>query len=348
MRGKQARVINQRPTDIGTFNPAALEQPIFQKHLARNSAYEELAQLSNMAENLQKSNVDLRNKLNKYIEEESTNPFCQYKKYALSLSKQISQRETELNDFSEHFRKFRESTDPTFVEINASYVRTPNYDPITVSLLVSNKQKKFFNSKDIKEQNEALKYLISKQKEHIAILNGRLKVFNQFQSENSIKTALESLKRGGIPGSLAGVIPTLSVELRAKHKMLSNELSTIVQKRREVHLKLIEKKLMKRELRNLNRNAVIIQRIFRGYILRKKLMVMQKSAKIIQTAVRGFLARFNYKQILQKRKEEEENEEEEQHQRKTRKVAITAQNSRLLFMNAPVRLIKSKISFDSD
>ena len=299
----------RRKPDIGTFNPKALNQPLFQKHLTRKSTYDELANLSNQAETLRVQNQQLKEKMEKYIQENAENPFCQYKKYQVDLSKKIAEREKELKDFAEHFEKFRTSTDPTFVEVDASSVRMPSYDPITVSLLISNEQKKFFLSKDIKEQNEALKALIAKQQDSLNLLNGRLKVFNQMQAENSIKMAIRSLMNGELPSRLAEIIPTQYIELKTQHKLLSDNLAVLTKKRREAQKVFINKKLRNREKRLCNRSATKIQRIYRGFRVRNALRNQKKCALLIQRIVRRFLARLHFKKILRQREEEEEEED---------------------------------------
>ena len=56
MRNQNFWTTDRKSAELGTFNPAALDQAIFQNHLTRNATYEELANLSNYAEELRKQN----------------------------------------------------------------------------------------------------------------------------------------------------------------------------------------------------------------------------------------------------------------------------------------------------
>lgn len=311
MRKQNFWTIDRKQADLGTFNPAALDQSIFQNHLTRNATYEELAKLSNFAEELQKQNAIMKEKLDNAVYDESVlneNAFLQFKHFLSSFEQRLSQRETELKDFSAHFSQFRTSSAPTFVQVGASGLRRPGFDPITLSLIVSNEQKKFFNSNDIKDQNEGLRILIAKQRESISLIEGRLKMFNQYQAVESIKGTMKSLEQGTIPGSLTSSAPTHSHELRTKQKLLTHELSYLVKKRRVIQEERVKKKLKRRENKLLFRNAVLIQRFIRGFLLRKRLALEHQCALKIQRIARGFIARYKFKLIIKKIKKEEEEE----------------------------------------
>lgn len=316
MRKQNFWTTDRKSADLGTFNPAALDQSIFQNHLTRNSTYEELAKLSNYAEELRKQNTIMKEKLDNAVYDEpfaSGNPFIQFKHFLLSYEKRLAEREAELKDFSSHFSEFRTSSSPTFVQVGASGLRKPGFDPITLSLIVSNEQKKFFKSNDIKDQNEGLRILISKQRESIALIEGRLKMFNQFQAVESIKGTMQSLEQGTLPNSIMISAPSHSHELRTKQRLLSNELSYLVKKRRVIQNERISKKLKRRENKCMNKNAVLIQRFVRGFLLRRRLDKEHKCALKIQRIFRGFIARYKFKLIIEEiRKKESEYEYDEE------------------------------------
>lgn len=311
MNNHQFWTTDQKPSDIGTFNPEALNQPIFQTHPKQSTIYDEIAKLSNYAEELQQKNLQLKEQCETYLNTPIHNSFVDYKIYETKLAGRIAEREAELDDFYKHFSDFRTSSTPTYVQVGASSSRSATFDPIKLSLIVSNDQKTFFKSGDIKDQNENLRLLITKQKESIDLLESRLRVFHNFQQTETIKGALQALSRGMTPGMLSNVAPTHILELRAKHKMLSNELNKLVKKRRSIQQHRIQKKLKRREMRLFNKSATLIQRFYRGYSLRKQLEIEHRSAKKIQICFRAYIARYKYHKILEEIRQREEDEEED-------------------------------------
>jgi hypothetical protein len=119
--------------------------------------------------------------------------------------------------------------------------RTP-YDLISASLLVSNDQRGFFGQVDISRTNSELCTLIEQQEETLKLLEARLTLFNSFHQSHTAEYALNSLRRGLPPYSLASESPTLKTELRTKMGFLRNKLSDLVQQRMALSAKAMAQK----------------------------------------------------------------------------------------------------------
>ena len=308
---------------IGTMNPEAFKLPAL-KVKQKSSTYDQLSKLSLQADNLRKEILGAQAQLSDTINSDKPTPFCTFKKWLIDFEERTQQREKELSIFAKHLTNFRTSTDPTFVEVDAADEKMPNFDPVSYSLLVSNQQRTFFSKDDIIQQNNELKILICEQQEAISNLRSRLKLFEDFQNQNVIKNTIQSLKEGSMPMALAGAAPTRATELRQKQKLLSKELTALVKKRKEL-LKIHKaEKTEMRHQRMLNAKAVIIQKVWRGYMGRQYMKKMHNAAVKIQKVVRGFLIRYQQKAAMEemvleelrvanrnnKRKEEEEEEED--------------------------------------
>ena len=297
-------------TKLGTLNPDALTQPLFKEIKSVKYAYQQIAQLSSKVEALKQQNNRLHQKLDSMIDAKEPTPFCQFKKWENQFESRLKSRETELEDFEEYLSSFRLDSDPTFVEVNACKTRKPSFDPITLSLLVSNRQKGFFSRNDLQKQNSELGNLIAQQEYVLRLLKARLRLFEDFQSTNSIKQTIDALKQGATPASLAGPSPTRSVELRMKKKLLTNELKTLVAKRKELLQPIIDEKMEKRENRNRSRHAIKIQKLFRGFLVRQELRKKTLCAIKIQKIIRGYLTRlqtrlyFETDKMVQSRRKE--------------------------------------------
>lgn len=285
------------PKNLGTLNPESFALPAFHKK-RQLSPFDEIAELSKIADELKEQNEELKARLQAQVNQDELNAFQQFQKYQMDINSRMAERESEIDDLASFFNSFRTSRDPTFVEVNASNVRKTKYDTITASLLVSNDQRSFFTTNDLQKLNNELKSLIVAQRESLKSLNGRLKVFEEFQSEVYIKKAIESLKNGNRPAFLTGETPTLKRELEAKQRVLSNELQKLVNIRKEA---LKPERLEKRRLRNgrrMNAAATKIQRVFRGYVDRKAVKQMREAGLKITNVARGYLARMEYYRIL--------------------------------------------------
>ena len=289
---------------IGTINPEALKLPAL-KTKQKTSTYEQLAALSLKADNLRKEIIEAQQKLDDTINSDKPTPFCTFKKWLIDFEERTQQREKELSIFAKHLTNFRTSTDPTFVEVDAADEKTPNFDPVSYSLLVSNQQRTFFSKEDIIQQNNELKILICEQQEAISNLRSRLKLFEDFQNQNAIKHTIQSLKEGSMPMALAGAAPTRATELRQKQKLLSKELTALVKKRKELLKTHKAEKTAMRHQRMLNAKAVLIQKVFRGHMGRMYVKSLHKAATIIQKNVRGFLIRYQQKAAMEQMVEEE-------------------------------------------
>ena len=189
------------------------------------------------------------------IIEQSSNPFATYKKWLTSLEARFHERESEIHDFKHHLTNYRSSPDPTFVEISASKKRKPQYDAVTVSLLISNRERSFFNLEDIKQQNDELRLLIEQQKETLNLIKTRLKLFGQYERNQSISKVVESLKQGQAPLVLGSDAPSRVLELQTKQRHLSAELKSVVEKRKILTNQRLQKKLLLRKEREKNKRT---------------------------------------------------------------------------------------------
>ncbi|EAY14391.1 IQ calmodulin-binding motif family protein [Trichomonas vaginalis G3] len=283
---------------IGTMNPEALKLPALQNK-KKPHPYEKFADLALQIDNIVKQIDEEQEKIDNMLASDKPTPFCTFKKWLLDFEERIKERDNELNIFSKHLTSFREKVDPTFVEVDSANEKTPSYDTISYSLLVSNEQRNFFSKQDIVHQNNELKILIHEQQEAISNLRSRLKIFEDFQNKNAIKHTIASLKQGTTPMALAGAAPTRANELRAKQKILSAELVALVKKRVELLKKHNEDRYMARHEKLLNQKALTIQRIWRGYLARKEIKHLNQCAVLIQKHVRGWLVRYQQKMAME-------------------------------------------------
>ena len=272
---------------------------------AVSRSYDEIAELSGKLDALKKEYGELEEVLNSMINSETLTPFCQFKKWEMELNQRLSEREAELTAFSKYLGSFRKEPDPTFVEVDAAKMKEPRFDSITASLLVANPERTFFNNGDLAERNKELHTLILQQGETLNLLKSRLMLFTKYQHANSAAAAVESLKKGEIPTALLGSAPTKSVELKTKKKALAGELASLIEVRKELMAAKWQKRLEVRKYKHTIRMAIVIQRVFRGYLVRLRIKNMKQAATRIQSAWRGYFVR--YKQARGEPYEEETN-----------------------------------------
>ena len=283
-------VVNQ--TDfIGTMNPMALRKPIFGKKVMSKS-FDELSSLTSQLEALKAEYQELQGHLNSMVNSETRTPFCQFKKWEMEFDQRLTQRDSELAAFSKYMGAFRRDAEPTFVEVDAAKVKRPRFDSITVSLLVSNRERTFFSNDDLAEQNKELHSLIEQQAEALKLVKARLKLFTKYQRANAATAAIAALKKGETPIALAGAAPTKALELRTKRKMLSAELATLVEMRRKIIAEKWERRLKIRRHKMKIRMAMTIQRIVRGFLVRLQVKKWNKAATKIQSLWRGYWVRY--------------------------------------------------------
>ena len=283
-------VVNQ--TDfIGTMNPLALKKPIFGKK-AVSKSFDDLATLTSQLESLKTEYRELQEHLNSMINSEPRTPFCQFKKWELEFDQRLTQRDSELSAFSKYMGAFRREAEPTFVEVDAAKVKRPKFDSITVSLLVSNPERTFFNNEDLEQQNKELHSLIEQQSEALRLVKARLKLFTTYQRAHAAEAAISALKKGETPIALAGAAPTKALELRTKRKMLSAELATLVEMRRGIMAEKWEKRNKIRRKKLKIRMATMIQRVVRGFLVRLQVKQWHKAATKIQSLWRGYWVRY--------------------------------------------------------
>lgn len=284
--------------NTGTLNPEALILPTLRKK-SINTSYDKMAKLSQKLENLRAENEALEKKLKEMVEVDSaTNPFCQFQKWYFEFQQRLIDREAELNAFADYISSFRSKPDPTFVEVDASRVRKPKFDAISLSLLVSNPERKFFLKEDLLKQNEDLELLIMQQREALNLLNARLKLFTKYQNAATVTTTLEALKHGETPNQLAGAAPTRSIELKTKKKLLSEELSKLVDERKAIMKIKVEAKFRKRYELMRQKKATLIQSYVRGFLARLFVKRLHSCATKIQAVWRGYLVRYQQKQAM--------------------------------------------------
>ena len=283
-------VVNQ--TDfIGTMNPMALRKPIFGKKVMSKS-FDELSSLTSQLEALKAEYQELQGHLNSMVNSETRTPFCQFKKWEMEFDQRLTQRDSELAAFSKYMGAFRRDAEPTFVEVDAAKVKRPRFDSITVSLLVSNRERTFFSNDDLAEQNKELHSLIEQQAEALKLVKARLKLFTKYQRANAATAAIAALKKGETPIALAGAAPTKALELRTKRKMLSAELATLVEMRRKIIAEKWERRLKIRRHKMKIRMAMTIQRVVRGFLVRLQVKKWNKAATKIQSLWRGYWVRY--------------------------------------------------------
>ena len=259
---------------------------------AVSRSYDEIAELSGQLDALKKEYGELEEALDSMINSETLTPFCQFKKWEMELNQRLSEREAELSAFSKYLGSFRKEPDPTFVEVDAAKMKEPRFDSITASLLVANPERTFFNNGDLAERNNELHTLILQQGETLNLLKSRLMLFTKYQHANSAAAAVESLKKGEIPMALLGSAPTKSAELKTKKKVLAGELASLIEVRKELMAAKWQKRLEVRKYKHTIRMAIVIQRVFRGYLVRLRMKTMKEAATKIQSAWRGYFVRY--------------------------------------------------------
>lgn len=275
---------------LGTLNPHALNNPLFQKS-TNNSVYDEVIELSMRAEQLKSENEMLKAQLNEIINEPNANAFCQFEKWQQQFQQLLAKRDNQLEEFRKHVMSFRESTNPSFIEVMSKKTSPIQFDTISYTLLVSNPQRGWFSSDDISKQNYDLKDLIRTQENTIKVLNARLALFDQFKNKTQAKETINSLLNGEIPTPMQAAAPTRSVELRTTKKLMSSHLKELVDERKKIMAPKLEKKMQKRNERAQGQMAVKIQKIVRGFLARLQLKRMHKAAVTIQSFWRGCLVR---------------------------------------------------------
>jgi hypothetical protein len=298
MREKRLRYVRGSPgvpRDLGTLNPDSFKLPVFQR-TKTHSPLEDIAELSAIAESLKETNDDLKARLD-IICNYPTSIFEKFQKDQVALDVRCRARESELHDFASHFDSFRRSSDPTFVEVDAAQVRRMDSDPILASLLVSNDQRSFFSNANLVTWNSELVVLISRQKDSLRELNGRLKIFDEYFSENWARHTVESLKNGELPDHLAISAPSRLAELEGKRKLLQAELSRVVKIRQELAKAELAEKNRQRYRNRITQRAITIQKVMRGFLARREVARMRAAGLILTSVARGFLVRIHRKQL---------------------------------------------------
>jgi hypothetical protein len=256
----------------------------------------QISDLSATVDSLKAINDELKDRL-KVTVSYPVNVFQKFEENYLALDARMTKRESELHDFSSYFDSFRRSSDPTFVEVDAAQVRRMDSDPILASLLVSNEQRSFFSNGDLAKWNSELHSLITRQKDSLRELNGRLRIFEQYLNENWARHTVESLKNGSLPGPVAIFAPTRLTELEGKRHLMQAELMRLIKVREDLLKPEVMEKQRARTRRNQYHKAILIQKVFRGFLARRKFAQMKRAGLSITSAARGFLVRLHRKQL---------------------------------------------------
>jgi hypothetical protein len=309
------------PAFTGTLNPAALDQPIFQRKTIRKS-YDKIARLTEELDGVKSSYIELKKRLDEGLKAPKLTPFYQFKKWLVEFEARLQDRDFELAAFSKHIDSFRREPNPTFVEVDASRVKTPRFDTVTVSLLVSNPQRYAFSTPDLKRQNHELQQLIKEQTSALEIVKARLALFTKFQHSRAAETVRACLDAGIVPKALGGEAPTQALELKTKRKMLSATLAELVSERRELTGAKLKKRMKLRRHRLRMRMSVKIQSAARGFLVRLRMKQMKRAAIKIQSVFRGFRVRWHQKKAM----DEMEDFFDDEPPRKMRKVTKTRVN----------------------
>lgn len=289
-----ARPIVQKDIFIGTMNPNALSQPLLQRKNIHKS-YEQLSQLTEELESLKNENAELQSQLDSMLNVEEPPPYCKFKKWIVDFRGRLKDRENELSAFSKYIDSYRKESAPTFVKVDAANVRPPDFDSICVSLLVANPEKYFFCKDDLLQLNQQLSVLIDQQADALKLLNARLRLFSSYQNKATVTATIESLKKNQMPSTLAAAAPTRALELKTKKKLLKAELAILVKARRDLTDAKLAKRNKLRKKRHKIKMSILINKMIRGYLVRNKLKQMKKSAVIIQKVWRGFIQRYHQK-----------------------------------------------------
>jgi len=288
--------------NFGTVNPEALKLPMLNKKTVPNK-YETISQLAIEIGLFSREIVDTQNRIKDMIDDKNPSAFCVFQKWLNEFDERLDLRESELEAFLKHVSSYRTDSMPTFVEVNASNEKRPTFDSLSYSLLVSNHQKNFFAKSDISQQNMELMILIEQQQKAIKKFSSRLALFDQFQSQNSIKYTIEALKKGEIPKAFSSSAPTKAAELRHKRRILSQELVQIVKQRKTIMKSYYARKEQAKKERIMRTKAIFIQSIIRGYLARRKIKLQVKAAVTIQRIFRGFIFRYLQKKAIRELEE---------------------------------------------
>ena len=272
--------LNENSRDLGSLDPHALRSQF--NRPKKYTAYSEIASLSMRIESLRQENFMMRNEMYEAVMTQD-NAFCQLKRSLLEFNERLSEREKEAAEIKKYYNGSSASSTPTFVEVDIHVDKKPSFDLFATSLLVCNEQRNFFKANDLRRQNEELLALIEHQEETLKMVNSRLQLYWQCQHQNSTKLMIDSLKRGQSPPQIADAAPDQILEQKMKIKLLSNELSQLVDQRR----KLTEEGLLRNRVkvkgeRNRKENAIKIQKAARGYLVRKHSPLPNKEKKEFQ------------------------------------------------------------------
>jgi hypothetical protein len=240
--------------------------------------------------------------LSKILDEKIKAPkltaFYQFEKWIMEFRERLQNREFELSAFTSHIDSFRREANPTFVEVDASRVKRPHFDTLTVTLLVSNSQRTSFSSRDLEGQKKELVQLIDQQTTGLDLVKARLALFTQFQREHLAETVRACLDAHIVPKALAGNAPTRALELKTKRKMMIATLAQLVGERRELVAARVEKRMKLRRHRLRMRMAIRLQAVMRGFMVRREIKIMRQAATKIESVWRGFKVRWEQKQAM--------------------------------------------------
>ncbi|EAY20049.1 IQ calmodulin-binding motif family protein [Trichomonas vaginalis G3] len=275
---------------FGTLNPKAFSHPLFQRS-TNNTVYDEVIEHTMRAEQLKSEYDSLKSQLDEIINAPDANAFCQFEKWQQQFQQVLAERESQLEMFTKNVMSFRETTNPSFVEVMSKKTSPIQFDTISYTLLVSNPQRGWFSSEDINKQNQDLRELIRTQENTIKVLSARLALFDQFRNKTQAQDTIKTLQNGAIPTPMQAAAPTRSVELRTTKKLMSKQLQELIDERKKVMAPKIEKKLQKRRERSQNQKAIVIQRVVRGFLARLEVKRMHKAATKIQSFWRGVRVR---------------------------------------------------------
>jgi hypothetical protein len=282
----------------GTLNPVALSQPLFERKSVLKT-YDDLSNLTRHLEDKKAECASLGKTLDEKLKEPKLTAFYQFKKWIMEFQQRLKNREFELSAFAHHIDSFRRDPDPTFVEVDASRIKRPNFDAITVSLLVSNWQRSGFSTRDLENQKKELDQLVEQQKSALVLLKARLALFTKFQRDNLSSTVRACLDAHIVPHALAGNAPTRALELKTKRKLMIATLAQLVGERRELVRLRMQKRDKLRRHRLRMKMATKIQAVMRGFKVRQKRRQMKAAARLIQSVWRGYRVRWAQKQVME-------------------------------------------------
>lgn len=282
-------VLNYDSRELGSLDPFAIRKQLNTRASARNH-YFEIGQLSLRAEELRKENDIMRQELYDLVTAENASQICRLKKSFLEFELRLADREKEVDEIKKYLVTAGQYQ-PTFVEVDIHRDRHASFDLVATSLLVSNQQRTFFKASDIRRQNEELLALIEHQQEALRMVNARLQLYSSYQSQNSIRIKIDTLKRGFNPPLLTDSTPNQIKEQQMKIKMLSKELKQLVNQRKQLTAGRNNKRLKARLNKRKNRLAIKIQKVFRGYLIRKEMQNLHLAATKIQRIFRWYLVK---------------------------------------------------------